>query len=260
MIKLPESTQKREKNIIDMMFSKSTTKTVDSETLLKDVQNRIHDSLKNGYKYSKIVGDSEKFLRKHTFQTIEVSVLYVDLVGSTKMSLELPPDRLSIVVSSFVQEMAYVISQHDGFVLKFSGDAVIGYFIGKGSSLQAADSAVGCAESMLKIVKKGINPILNKEENLPKLLIKIGIDFGPVTVVQYGSDKKNSSVDLLGPSLNMASKVQGIAKPNQIVVGHDVYERLHPTIQKPFKEITKEISGWKFTSKFGKKIYSVYAK
>ncbi|MGD8708168.1 MAG: hypothetical protein PVI88_05750 [Nitrosopumilaceae archaeon] len=58
----------------------------------------------------------------------------------------------------------------------------------------------------------------------------------------------------------MASKIQGVAKPDQIVVGHDVYERLHPTIQKSFKEITKELSGWKFTSKFGKKIYSVYSK
>ncbi|MEJ2260800.1 MAG: hypothetical protein P8X83_03970 [Nitrosopumilaceae archaeon] len=58
----------------------------------------------------------------------------------------------------------------------------------------------------------------------------------------------------------MTSKVQGIARPNQIVVGHDVYERLHPTIQKSFKEMTKELSGWNFTSKFGKKINSVYSK
>jgi hypothetical protein len=104
---MKEYSHKREKNIIDMMLSKNETKTVDSETLLKIVQNRVHDSLKNGYKYEKLIDDSEKFLRKHTFQTIEVAVLYVDLVGSTKMSLELPPDKLSIIISSFVQEMSY---------------------------------------------------------------------------------------------------------------------------------------------------------
>ena len=256
---MKEYSHKRENNIIDMMLSKSETKTVDSETLLKTVQNRIHDSLKNGYKYTKLIGDSDKFLRKHTFQTIEVAVLYVDLVGSTKMSLELPPDKLSIIISSFVQEMSYVISQHDGFVLKFSGDAVIGYFVGKGSSLQAADSAVGCAESMLRVVEKGINPILGKEESLPKLRIKVGIDYGPVTVVQYGVDKKNSFVDLLGPSLNMASKVQGVAKPNQTVVGYDLYEKLHPAVQELFVDITKDLSGWTFTSKFSKDKYLVYA-
>ena len=255
----PVTFARKEKSIIDMMLSKQKTKTVDSETLLKTVQNRIHDSLQHGYKYTKIVDDSEKFLRKHVLETIEVAVLYVDLVGSTKMSLELPPNKLSIVISSFVQEMSYLISHHDGFVLKFSGDAVIGYFVGKGSSLQAADSAVGCAESMLKIVEKGINPVLEQEENLPKLRIKVGIDFGPTTVVQYGADEKNSFVDLLGPSINMASKVQGVANPNQIVIGYDVYERVHPTIQESFIEITQELSNWTFTSKFGKEIYPVFA-
>jgi len=256
---MKESPHKREKNIIDMMLSKTETHTVDSETLLKMVQKRIQDSLKNGYKYSNIVDDSKFYLRKHTFQTIEIAVLYVDLVGSTKMSLKLPPEKLSIIISSFVQEMSYLISQHGGFVLKFSGDAVIGYFIGKGSSLQSADSALGCAESMLKVVEKGINPILSKKEELPKLRIKVGIDFGPATVVKYGTDEKNSFVDLLGPSINMASKIQGVAKQNQIVVGHDVYERLHPSLQKSFKEITKDLSNWTFTSKFSKKIYPVYA-
>ena len=155
--------------------------------------------------------------------------------------------------------MAYVISENDGFVLKFSGDAVIAYFVGKGSSLQAADSAVGCAESMLKVVDKGINPVLSKEEKLPKLKIKVGIDFGPVTVVQYGKDEKNSFVDMLGPSLNMASKVQGVAQPNEIVIGNDLYERIHPNIQENFIDITKDLSGWSFTSKFSKKTYHVFA-
>ena len=256
---MTETKSKREKNIIDMMLSKTESKTVDSETLLKTAQTRIHDSLKNGYRYEKVIDASEKFLKKHTFQTLEMAVLYVDLVGSTKMSLELPPAKLSIVISSFVQEMSYLIIQHDGFVLKFSGDAVIGYFVGKGSSLRAADDALGCAESMLKIVKNGINPILTKEKGFPNLKIKIGVDFGPATVVQYGADEKNSFVDLLGPSINMASKIQNTAKQNQIVVGHDVYERVHPNLKEMFTEITSDLPNWTFTSKFSKKIYPVYS-
>lgn len=158
-----------------------------------------------------------------------MAVIYVDLVGSTKLSLRLPPEKLSVVISSFVQEMSYVINQCGGFVLKFSGDAVIGYFVGKGSSLQAADDAVGCAESMLMVVRDGINKILSNEDSeLPELAIKIGIDFGANTVVQYGSDEKRSLVDLLGASMNMAAKIQGLAQPNQIVVGKDVFDRFHP--------------------------------
>jgi len=246
-------------NIVDMLLGKTESKAVDSETLIKDVQRRIRDSLKDGYKYSRIVDASEAFLRKHVYEQIEIAVIYVDLVGSTKLSLRLPPEKLSVVISSFVQEMSYVISQCGGFVLKFSGDAVIGYFVGKGSSLQAADDAVGCAESMLRVVRDGINKILSEDAELPDLEIKIGIDFGANTVVQYGSDEKRSLVDLLGPSMNIAAKVQGLAQPNQIVVGKDVFDRLHPSVQEGFVDITKNLNDWTYTSKDSDIIYHVFA-
>lgn len=252
--------ESKSNSIIDMLLGKTENKTVDSETLINDVQRRIHDSLKNGYKYSRIVDASEEFLRKHVYEQVEMAVIYVDLVGSTKMSLRLPPEKLSVVISSFVQEMSYVISQCGGYVLKFSGDAVIGYFVGKGSSLQAADDAAGCAESMLRVVNHGINKILDKEDTeLPKIEIKIGIDFGANTVVQYGSDEKRSLVDLLGPSMNMAAKVQGLAQPNQIVLGKDVFDRLHPSVQEIFVDITEDLIDWTYTSKDSDKIYRVFA-
>lgn len=246
------------KNIIDILLSKREGEVVDSKTLIESVQKRIKESLKNGFKSSGIVSSSETFLRKHVFEHVEMTVLYVDLVGSTKMSLQLSSDKLSTLVSSFVQEMSYVISHNNGYVLKFSGDAVIGYFVGRGSALKSCDDAVGCAESMLRIVQKGINPVLKQEEDLPQLKIKIGIDFGPNTVVKFGKEQK-SFVDLIGPSMNMAAKVQGVAKPNQIVIGHDVYEKLHPDIQKLFSEITNELENWSFTAKKSTKVYPVYA-
>lgn len=256
----PEKKEKKSNNIVDMLLGKTESKTVDSETMIQDVQRRIRDSLKNGYKYSRIVDASEEFLRKHVHEQVEMAIIYVDLVGSTNMSLRLPPEKLSVVISSFVQEMSYVMSQCGGFVLKFSGDAVIGYFVGKGSSLQAADDAVGCAESMLMEVRDGINKTLSKEDTeLPELEIKIGIDFGANTVVQYGSDEKNSLVDLIGPSMNMAAKIQGLAQPNQIVVGKDTFDRLHPNVQEVFVDITKNVKDWTYTSKNSDTIYRVFA-
>ena len=246
-------------SIVDMLLGKTENKTVDSETLIKNVRRRIRDSIKEGYKYSRIVDASEGFLRKHVFEQVEMAVIYVDLVGSTKLSLKLPPEKLSVVISSFVQEMSYVINQCGGFVLKFSGDAVIGYFIGKGSSLQAADDAAGCAESMLMVVKDGINKILNDEDSeLPELAIKIGIDFGINTVVQYGSDEKRSLVDLLGASMNMAAKIQGLAQPNQIVVGKDVFDRFHPNVQDMFVDVTDNLKNWTYTSKDSEITYRVF--
>ena len=72
--------------------------------------------------------------------------LYVDLVGSTTMALEMPSEKIAIIISSFAQEMAAVIRQHHGYVLKFVGDAVIGYFVAEDGSPLTADNAVNCAK------------------------------------------------------------------------------------------------------------------
>ena len=52
---------------------------------------------------------------------------FIDLLGSTTMTLELPEEKIATIISSFAQEMAYVVKQYGGFVLKFVGDAVLAF-------------------------------------------------------------------------------------------------------------------------------------
>jgi class 3 adenylate cyclase len=171
------------------------------------------------------------------------------------MTLEMPPEKIAIIISSFSQEMAAVIRQHNGYVLKFVGDAVIGYFVGEG--MHPGDNAVNCAKSMISIIQKGINPILNQYD-YPDLMVKIGVDFGQNIVVRYGSDVKNSHVDLMGPAMNIAAKIQNMAKPNQILIGKDVFESLHPSFQKDFKLIEWSKDEWKYRSRITGETYNVY--
>ncbi|NND86346.1 MAG: adenylate/guanylate cyclase domain-containing protein [Nitrosopumilus sp.] len=228
-------------NIIDILLSKNPDKTIDSDTLIKNVQNRINKALEKGYQYTRVIDSSEKFLRKNVFGQISMAVLYVDIVGSTEMSMTLPPEKLSIIISSFSQEMSYVIEKFQGYVLKFVGDAVIGYFVeNKTNQIPAVYNVVACAESMIKVVKQGINPILNKI-GLSEIRIKIGIDFGNNSVVRYGADEQKAYVDLLGPTMNVASKIQNLAKPNQIIVGQDAYDKLDKYMQGFFSDMTDEL-------------------
>jgi len=184
-------------------------------------------------------------------------VLYVDLVGSTTMTLELPAEKIAIIISSFSQEMAAVIRQHRGYVLKFVGDAVIGYFVSEESGIIAADDAVLCAKSMISVIQKGINPILNQYD-YPDLMVKIGVDFGQNIVVRYGADVEHSHVDLMGPTMNIAAKIQNLAKPNQILIGNDVFKRIHPDSQEEFKPIIWKDNEWKYRSRLTGEIYKVY--
>ena len=258
-----EEKQTTEKNsstppIVDMLLSKKDVKVVDSETLITDIQKRVWGALKRGYEYSGAVDESDQFLRSHVFKKIDMAVVYVDLVGSTTMTLELPEEKVAIIISSFAQELAYVIRQYGGYVLKFVGDAVIAYFIAEDNQLKTADNVVDCAKSMITAIEKGINPILNQYD-YPDLRVKIGIDCGKVLVIRYGADEKRAPVDLMGPVMNIAAKIQSFAKPNQILIGSDVYTRLHPvTLQKDFKQIIWKNNEWKYRSRLSGNIYQVY--
>ena len=185
--------QDTQSNVVDMMLGKNDEKVVDSEKMIQETQKRIWSSLKKGIEYDATVDRSDAYLRKHVHEKQSMVVMYVDLVGSTDITLTLPEEKVAIIISSFAQEMAYAVKHHGGFVLKFVGDAVIGYFVHQ-SSLIAADNAIGAAKSMIKIIEEGINPILNQYD-YPDLFVKIGIDFGTNMIVRYGSDAEKSHVD-----------------------------------------------------------------
>jgi len=65
-------------------------------------------------------------------------------------------------------------------------------------------------------------------------------------------------VDLIGPAMNIAAKIQNMAKPNQILIGNDVFLRIHPNSQKEFNQIIWKNSEWKYRSRLTGEIYKVY--
>ncbi len=247
-------------SIVNMHTNKNNEQKLDSDTMILETQKRVWGALKKGYEYSGMVDESDQFLRKNVFVKLDMVILYVDLVGSTTMTLEMPSEKIAIIISSFAQEMAAVIRQYHGYVLKFVGDAVIGYFVSDEDDIYgtaAADDAVNCAKSMISIIQKGINPILNQYD-YPDLMVKIGVDFGQNIVVRYGADIEHSQVDLIGPPMNIASKIQNFAKPNQILIGIDVFTKLHPDLQKEFTQIIWKNTEWRYRSRLTGKIYEVY--
>jgi len=245
------------KSVVERMFQ-AGEKTVDSDTLIKRAQERVLNSVKNGIEYPPFVDKSEEFLRNHVNSRVRIFVMYIDLVGSTNMSLSLPEEKVVTVISSFAQEMAYTVTQFGGYMLKFVGDAVLAYFNAENDLIYPADNIINCAKSMLRVLTDGINPVLTIN-GYPSLAAKIGIDHGQNIIVRYGSDKRKSHVDILGPSMNMASKIQNMAVPNQLLIGGDVYDKLHPETQKSFKKKKFGKTKWKYHHRATGKLYPIYA-
>jgi len=244
------------KSVVERMFQ-AGEKTVDSDTLIKKAQDRVLNSVKNGIEYPPFVDKSEEFLRNHVNSRVHIFVMYVDLVGSTNMSLSLPEEKVVTIISSFAQEMAYTVTQFGGFMLKFVGDAVLAYFNAENELIYPADNIINCAKSMLRVLTVGINPVLTIN-GYPSLAAKIGIDHGQNIIVRYGSDKRKSHVDILGPAMNMAAKIQNMAKPQQILIGADVYKKIHPATQKNFKKKILSEARWKYRYRDSGKRYPIY--
>jgi adenylate cyclase len=249
---------KESPNIIDILLGRNVDGIVDSETLITEVRNRVTKSVNEGYPYAGMRKESEQFLRKNVLKNMEMVVMYVDIVCSTSLILNLPIEKLATALTTFAQEMAYVIKRHNGFILKYAGDAVIGYFIVKDHSVSEVNRAVACAESMIQVLKRGINPVL-KNNGFPVLGMKIGIDHGINRIVRYGDSHEESHVDMLGPSLNIAAKTNEVAQPGQIIIGKDVYSRLDHSIKDFFIPLKLDEHQWNYRSSKSRKIYPVYA-
>jgi adenylate cyclase len=232
--------------------------TVDTETLVAQTQDRMWRALKRRYQYDANLEPAQAFLLNHINSKIPLVIMYVDLVGSTNMSMTLPIDKLVTIIRAFTYEMSSVIQSHKGYVLKYVGDAVIAFFPSSYNKLLACDNAVYCAQSMITVVRNGINPILNQYD-YPELSIKIAIDEGENTIVQYGHHK-SSLIDILSYCMSIAAKITSITEPDGITIGEDVYNLLHPTLKTRFKRISLKdrIQDWKYTNRQTGQLYNLY--
>lgn len=245
----------------DIIYKKNNNSSNDSEifdlkTLFHLRQDRLWGAIKERYKYNTSIKRGQDYLIRHVDTKVSLVVMYADLVGSTKMSMTLPVEKLVTVVRAFSHELSAVIESLNGYVLKYAGDAIIAFFPSGFNKYLTCDNAFRCARSMTKIISDSINPIFSKHD-FPSLAVKIGIDEGENIVFQYGYDK-SSQIDILGYTMNVTSKITSITAPNKISVGENVYKLLHPQIQSNFKQVMFENNDWKYIDIKTGKPYDVY--
>ncbi|MDW3626440.1 MAG: adenylate/guanylate cyclase domain-containing protein [Nitrososphaeraceae archaeon] len=231
----------------------------DLQTLLSQRQDRLESVLYERYKYNTSIKRGQDFLLNHVDSKLSLVVMYADLVGSTKMSMALPVERMAKIIKVFSHELSSVVESYNGFVLKYVGDAVIACFPSGFNKYLSCDTAFQCAKSMINIIENGINPIFEKDkDNYPKLAVKIGMDEGENLAIQYGYDK-SAPIDLIGYPMNVAAKMTSLTGPNKITVGNNVYKLLHPSLQPEFQEMQmKEGTEWKYIDLETNLPYKVY--
>lgn len=177
----------------------------------------------------------------------------VDMVNSTKISAELGTRKISRYYQIFLNSMSQILSEYGGMVIKNIGDCLMYYF----PSSAKPYSTYGfrsCIECNLALVEAHdfICEQLHSED-LPCLDYRISSDYGSVCIMQSNN---STSLDMIGPPVNMCSKINRIANPNEVVLGGDLHE-----VAKTFKDYNfKSKKGYSLGYKFDYPVYSVTRK
>src|SRR5215475_3696557 len=139
----------------------------------------------------------------------QLTVMFIDLVGSTTLSQQLDPEDYHTIVVAYQTACQQVIARYEGHIAQYLGDGVLVYF---GYPVAHEDDAVRAVHSGLEIVAA-----VSQLAYTPPLQVRIGIHTGPVVVGEIGSSDRREML-ALGETPNLAARVQGEAEPNTVVV------------------------------------------
>ena len=138
---------------------------VNIDLAIKGAQSRTWKALKLEPRFNIPMEQTQDILEKFAKSKVTLVILHIDLIGSTKLSMILPLERLATMIQAFTQEMSIMISAYGGYVFKYVGDAILAFFVVSSeynNLYLSCSNAVNCARSMIKIMHEGINPILNE--------------------------------------------------------------------------------------------------
>src|SRR5262249_40807321 len=140
----------------------------------------------------------------------QVTVMFSDLVGSTALSARMDPEDLREVISAYQKCVAETVQRFGGFVANYMGDGVLVYFGYPQAHENDAERAVQAGLELIAAVTALKTSV--------SLQTRIGIATGLVVVGDLIGSGKEQESGIVGETPNLAARLQGIAKPNTVVI------------------------------------------
>lgn len=194
----------------------------------------IQDSLLKIKEREDIIKQQKDILLQFSQYSSNYCVCFVDIVGSTRLTSKLTDFQTTKFYSIFLNSAATVITQNNGVVVKNIGDALLYYFPKTDSEeIGPFEEMLHCCMKVLD-AKEKINKTL-RDENLPEISYRISATFGPVRVAIIATSAID---DIFGSTVNACSKINTLAKPNTMVVGESLYEKIKDVKNYSFELIT----------------------
>ena len=173
-----------------------------------------------------------------------VSIIFSDIRGFSAMAETMDPEDLSSMLNHrYFSPLDNIIYEFNGTLDKHMGDNIMGIF---GAPVAYGDDAVRAVLSACRM--REAMKVMNEkvEEEGGKISIGIGISTGEVMAGVFGSSRKKEYT-VIGPPVNLASRLERLAKVNQILICEDTYRlvKQHVMAEKiilpPIKGIERQL-------------------
>jgi adenylate cyclase len=154
-------------------------------------------------------------------QRCQISVLFADISGFTRMSEGMEPLVLAGILNRTFEAMTDQIFSRGGTLDKYIGDAIMAFFGAPNPDPDHARHAIDAAIAMQDALDT-LNAL--RPEGYPELRMRIGINSGEAFAGDIGCEKR-MDYTVMGSAVNLASRLESsVARPGQIVVGPSTAE------------------------------------
>ncbi|MCP3373617.1 AAA family ATPase [Bradyrhizobium cajani] len=142
----------------------------------------------------------------------QLTVMFVDLVGSTALAARLDPEEMAEVLRTYQNAVAGAITRFEGHVAKYMGDGVLAYFGYPRAHENDAERAVRAGLAAAAAVPK------LESAHGETLAARIGIATGPVVVGELIGEGAAREETVVGDTPNLAARLQTMAAPGTVVI------------------------------------------
>jgi class 3 adenylate cyclase len=155
----------------------------------------------------------------------QLTVMFCDLVDSTKLSSQLDPEDWRDVVRAYQGVCTEVVQRYDGHIAQLLGDGLLIYFGYPQAHEDDAQRAVRAGLGMLAALGD-LNTGLQQAKGI-QLAIRVGVHTGLVVVGEMGGAGHQEQL-ALGEVPNIASRIEGLAGRNTVTMSEATYRALVP--------------------------------
>ncbi|TNF66307.1 MAG: GAF domain-containing protein [Gammaproteobacteria bacterium] len=169
----------------------------------------------------------------------DMSILFADIRRFTNMSEVMTPEETFAFINQFLANMEPIIHQHNGFIDKYIGDAIMALFP------KSANDAFECGCQLLEVVQK--YNYFRKKKALLEVEIGIGINTGKLVLGTVGTDKRMDGT-VISDAVNVASRMEALNKvyKTNLLLSEHTYQQLNSKHKACLTEIGQvEIRGKK---------------